>query len=208
MEITIDNVAFTGLTAEPGDVLEAVAAVSDYVRTRGRAVMSVRVDGAQVPPDQLAKTLRGKPVAETGTVEITTQDIKTLVDNALAELEKVLPDLPEVCMKLAEVFQSQDPDAGYEPFQQLAAIWKTVKERQIQVAAALNIDLNSAIVDGKPVSEHHNELNGLLADAAEAIQNGDSVTLGDLLEHELPPRAEMESRIVALLRSRAQGDRT
>ena len=207
MKISIDNVAFNGLTEEPSDVLAAVAAVSDYVRTRGRAVMSIRVDGAHVTPDALAETLRGKKAAEVGALDITTEDIKSLVDNALSELEQVLPDLPLVCRRLAEVFQSEDPDSGYDPFHQLAAIWKTIKERQIQVASALDIDLNSAIVDGKPIAEHHAELNLLLAEAAEGIQKGDCVTLGDLLEHELPPRAAMEARIVTMLRSRAQGGR-
>ena len=207
MKISIDNVAFNGLTEEPSDVLAAVAAVSDYVRTRGRAVMSIRVDGAHVTPDALAETLRGKKAAEVGALDIATEDIKSLVDNALSELEQVLPDLPLVCRRLAEVFQSEDPDSGYDPFHQLAAIWKTIKERQIQVASALDVDLNSAIVDGKPIAEHHAELNLLLAEAAEGIQKGDCVTLGDLLEHELPPRAAMEARIVTMLRSRAQGGR-
>ena len=207
MNISIDNVAFSGLTEEPRDVLEAVAAVSDYVRTRGRAVMSVRVNGAHVAPDALVETLRSKTAADVATLEITTEDIQSLVDNALTELEQVLPDLPQVCRRLAEVFQSEDPDSGYDPFHQLAAIWKTVKERQIQVASALDIDLNSAVVDGKPIAEHHAELNTLLAEAAEGIQKGDCVTLGDLLEHELPHRAEMEARIVGMLRSRAQGGR-
>lgn len=207
MKISIDNVAFNGLTEEPSDVLAAVAAVSDYVRTRGRAVMSIRVDGAHVTPDALAETLRGKKAAEVGALDIATEDIKSLVDNALSELEQVLPDLPLVCRRLAEVFQSEDPDSGYDPFHQLAAIWKTIKERQIQVASALDVDLNSAIVDGKPIAEHHAELNRLLAEAAEGIQKGDCVTLGDLLEHELPPRAAMEARIVTMLRSRAQGGR-
>jgi len=207
MKISIDSVSFSGLIEEPRDVLAAVAAVSDYVRTRGRAVMSVRVDGAPVTPDALAETLRNKSAEDVDTLEITTEDIKSLVDNALSELEQVLPDLPQVCRRLAEIFQSEDPDSGYDPFHQLAAIWKTVKERQIQVASALDIDLNSAVVDGKLIAEHHAELNTLLAEAAEGIQKGDCVTLGDLLEHELPSRAEMEARIVGMLRSRAQGGR-
>ena len=205
MKITIDNVAFTGLTSEPGDVLEAVAAVNDYVRTRGRAVMSVQLDGARVAPETLADALRGKPVAEAAALEITTEDIRRLVDGALAELEKALPELPMVCRRLAEIFQSEAPDSGYEPFQQLAAIWKTVKERQIQVAGALDIDLNAIEIDARSVGHHHAELNRLLSEAAQAIQSADSVTLGDLLEHELPARAEMEGRIVRMLRSRAEG---
>jgi hypothetical protein len=207
MKIRIDNVEFSGLTDEPRDVLAAVAAVSDYVRTRGRAVMSLRLDGTHVTPAALADALRNKTAADVDCLEVTTEDIKSLVDNALNELEQVLPDLPDVCRRLAEVFQSEDPDAGYDPFHQLAAIWKTVKERQIQVASALDVDLNSAAVDGKPIAQHHAELNALLSEAAEGIQNGDCVTLGDLLEHELPPRAEMEARIVGMLRSRAQGGR-
>lgn len=207
MEIRIDNQPSSPLADEPRDVLAAVAAVSDYLRTRGRAVMSVRIDGRTVAADALAATLRDKPVADVNVLEIASEDIIGLVNNSLSELELVLPDLPDVCRRLAELFQSQDPNSGYEPFNQLAAIWKTVKERQVLIAGALDIDLNAEVVNGKRVADHHAEFNRLLGEAAEAIQSGDSVTLGDLLEHEMAPKAEAEARIVALLRARARGER-
>jgi hypothetical protein len=127
------------------------------------------------------------------------------VNNCLAELERALPELPEVCHRLAEVFQSERPESGYEPFEQLAAIWKTIKEREIQIFNALDIDLGSIEVDGEPISRIHEELNQYIDEAAEALKAGDCVLLGDLLEYELAPRAETEAAIVALLRDRVSG---
>ncbi len=78
MKIVIDNVEYTGLTEQPRDVLAAVAAVSDYVRTRGRAVMSVRVDGTHVPPDRLVETLQAKATGSVEMVEVTTEGCRVL----------------------------------------------------------------------------------------------------------------------------------
>lgn len=48
-------------------------------------------------------------------------------------------------------------------------------------------------------------MNKFLAEAVGALESGDLVLLGDLLEYELAPRAEAEVRITALLRERTGG---
>jgi hypothetical protein len=54
------------------------------------------------------------------------------------------------------------------------------------------------------VSEHVRELNSFLDEAAQALRDGDTVLLADLLEYELSPRAELEGEIVSLLRRQAE----
>ena len=91
-----------------------------------------------------------------------------------------------------------------DPFNDLAGIWKVIKEREIQLAGVLQLNLNEMEVDGLSVMRHHEELNAFLGEAAEGIQSGDCIMLGDLLEYELAPRAELESRIVADLKQHAR----
>ena len=205
MEVIIDGRKGFQFKEEPQDVLAAVAKVSDVLRAQGRAVLSLMVDGRSVSPEGMMAQLENKPLSDVQTIAISTEAIHTLVNNCLAELERALPELPEVCHRLAEVFQSERPESGYEPFEQLAAIWKTIKEREIQIFNALDVDLSSIEVDGEPISRIHQELNQYIDEAAEALKAGDCVLLGDLLEYELAPRAETEAAIVALLRDRVSG---
>jgi len=206
MDVIVDQEP-TVLHEEPADVLGALAEVSDSLRAQGRAILSVRVDGETVPPDQAAARLGGKPPAEVGVLELTSGAISELVDDCLKELEELLPDLPKVCHSLAEEFQSEQPESGYEPFYRFAEIWQTIKERELMVARALDLDLGTLTPQGTPIAQMHRELNEFLDEAAQALKTGDCVVLGDLLEYELAPRAEAEIAVVALLRAAAEARR-
>jgi hypothetical protein len=205
MEVIIDHERTFRFPEEPGDVLSAVAMISESLRKKGRAILSLRVNDVAVSPEDLIPTLENRPLSAVNLLTIVSEDITTLVTNSLAELERVLPELPEVCHRLAEVFQGECPESGYEPFQQLAMIWKTIKEREIQVLNALDLGVDQLVVDGVPMAQMHEELNRYVDEAAEALKAEDCVLLGDLLEYELAPRAEAEAAIVALLRSRVGG---
>jgi len=98
------------------------------------------------------------------------------------------------------VFQGSEPQSGFEPFQRLAEIWEHVKSRQYLIAGALGLDFGKLEVDGRRFETMQDELNGFLAEAAGALESGDLILLGDLLEYELAPRAEQEARVTAVLR--------
>ncbi len=71
------------------------------------------------------------------------------------------------------------------------------------VADALNLQLRDVELHGAKLGAMHEELNGFLQEAAQALLDGDCVLIGDLLEYELAPRAEQEAQIVALLQEQA-----
>lgn len=203
MDVRIDNQQTNLLTQQPEDVLSVVTAASDYLRTQGRAILSIKTDGVSIAPEQLIDSLKGKSPGAVSVLEIQSEDIAALVNESLLELERVLPDLADACHRLAEVFQGETPESGYEHFEQLAVIWATIKERESHIANALEIELDELQVNGRTVSDIHKELNGFLNEAEDALKGGDCVLLGDLLEYELAPKAEVEKAIVALLRTRA-----
>jgi len=203
MEVILDGVPGFVVEGDPQDALAVVVAASDYLQEQGRAVLSLAMDGQAISPDGLADALKDRPLDSIRKIEITSESLLDLVDQTLRELEEVLPELPQACHDLAEVFQGDDPEAGFTPFHQLAEIWRNVKIRETQVLHALNEDAESLAVREAPLSKVHNELNEFLTEAAQAIEAGDLILLGDLLEYELAPRAEMEIDIVALLRQRA-----
>ncbi|HNR36201.1 MAG TPA: hypothetical protein PKO36_13535 [Candidatus Hydrogenedentes bacterium] len=203
MDVTIDGVRGGAWERMPQDAIEALAWIAGELRSRGRAMVSVSVDGRVLRPEEVTAELSGKPLDSTGAISIQSEPIADLVAESLDELEQVLPELPQACHRLAEIFQGDDPDAGYEPFQQLAEIWRVIKERELQILSALGLDADSLVLSGTPLIKAHEELNRFVEEAAGALESRDCVLLGDLLEYELAPRAEAEAEIVALLREKA-----
>ena len=157
-----------------------------------------------VHPNVTVPPVAGLGVFECGVLRGLSGALHGDTSAALGDLEGVLPELPEACRKLAETFHSESPESGFEPFQQFAHIWKTIKERELHIVGALGIDVDELEIDGQPIGPMHDELNKFLDEAAEALKNNDCVLLGDLLEYEMAPKAEKEIEIVAMLRSRAQ----
>lgn len=188
----------------PRNALEAVAILCNDLHASGRAMMRLCVDGNEVLPDSLHQELAEKALEDVGCIEVVTESLASLVDACLANLEQALPELPVACHSLAEVFQGEKPEEGFGPFQQLADAWMAIKEQERQVASALELNMDQLSVNGIPFSELHEGFNRFLNEAAEAISAYDYVTLGDLLEYELAPRAETESAIVATLRTHAR----
>lgn len=204
MDVIVDGSRDFRLQGEPEDALAAVAAISEYLQKQGRAILVIKADGSSIAPDSLLDTLQGKSLADISSLEVESADVAGLVEGSLRELTDTLPELPKACHELAAIFQGSTPEQGFEPFHKLADIWANVKSRELMVANALNLNLDEIRINGESVTALHEELNLYLTEAAVALESGDLVLLGDLLEYELAPRAEVEPEIVALLRERSQ----
>lgn len=199
MDVIIDGERNFRFQGEPGSIMEALAAVNDFLHEKGRAMLALKVDGRNISSEQLAEGLRGVAPQNVTTLEVATGLISSLVKECLDQLQQSVGELPGVCTELARVFHSEHPDDGFEPFHQLAHIWSTIKSRQGMVVNTLGLNLEELRVDSLSLRDMHDELNGVLEEAAQALENGDCVLLGDLLEYELAPRAERERSIVAFL---------
>jgi hypothetical protein len=204
MDVIVDGSRDFRLQGEPDDVLAAVAAVSEFLQRSGRAILAVKADGESIAPDKLLDALRGKPLSDVSALEVESADVAGLVEGSLKELSDTLPELSKACHELAAIFHGSTPEEGFEPFQKLADIWANVKSRELMVANALNLNLEEVQVNGESIMALHEGLNLYLTEAAVALESGDLILLGDLLEYELAPRAEVEPAIVALLQERSQ----
>jgi len=199
MDVSVDGKRDFVLQGEPKDVLSAIAAVSDFLRSQGRALLSVHIDGAEISADKLVETLKDKPLADVGSLDVQSADVGALAKDILDELREAVAELPKACHELAQVFHGDKPEDGFEPFQHLADIWSSVKEREALIIGATAMNDSELMISGKKTTDHHEELNRFLSECASAIEKNDCVTLGDLLEYELAPRAEVEMEIFAKL---------
>ena len=207
MDVILDGERDFAVQGSPEDSLAVVGAVSDFLRERGRAIVTINADGEEILPQDLVTSLQGISVEQISVLEIGSGEVAALVETCLRELMAVLPELPNACRSLAEIFQGERPEEGYEPFEELANIWATIKKREAMVANALNLDLEGLEAGGQSISAIHLALNSHLEEAAQALVDEDCVLLGDLLEYELAPRAELETTIVAMLHEQAAANR-
>ena len=204
MDVIIDGAQDFELQGDPEDLVAVVAAVSEHLRTQGRTMVQLEVDGDNIAPEALTDKLSGVSPAGVGEMRVGSEAVTDLVNACLTELRTSLPELPEACRQLARVFQGETPDEGYDHFRELADIWMHVKQRERLVCGALGLGDDDLEVKGTKASLLFEELNGFLEEAAQALQDGDTVLLGDLLEYELAPRAEIETAIVDELQERAR----
>lgn len=201
MDVIVDGASNYDLKGEPADALTAVGAVSEFLRSQGRSILSVKIDGNDVQPEEMTDRLKDLPTSAVERLEIGSEATSVLVENCLEGLSTTLPELPAVCRNLAEVFQGENPEEGFDPFVELAGIWADIKSREILVADALELDTKALEIGDKSLHAMHGELNQFLEEAEQALKDGDIILLGDLLEYELAPRAEQEAAIVALLKA-------
>lgn len=203
MDVIIDGEKNFELTGKPTDMMAVLGAVEAFLREKGRAMLSVRIDGQVFKPEDLAARAAQLPLETVSALVVESDSIAKLIADCLSELETILKELPKACRSLAEIFHSEHPQDGFEPFHELADLWLQVKNRQRLAANAMNLDMGKMEINGLSLLAMHEELNNFLQEAAEALEQEDCILLGDLLEYELAPRAEQESDIVALLQERA-----
>ena len=199
MDILVDGEkSFDGLEWT-GTLSEVIVDVCDRLNDAGRAVLQISVDGDALSLDSFEEDLGEKALCEVSVLEIRSESVLTLVEATIEELQDVLPELPSVCHQLAEVFQRGEPKEGFEKLPQLLDIWHAIKTREDQICRALKLEPDLLVVDGASLPQLQAQLNEILGKTAVALETEDTVALGDLLEYELAPLAELEPEIVTTL---------
>ncbi len=199
MDVILDGQRNVDLTAEQGDMFAVMSAVNERLRRIGRGIVTLHLDGRELSPDTFKEAMANRGAEEQAVLEVTSGSLLDMSRAALDEVLPVLHELPNACRALAQVFQSDAPESGFEPFHELANLWGMIKVRQSMVLDLLNLPVEDARLGDCAFTALHTELNRFLEEAAQAIEKRDCVLLGDLLEYELAPRAEQEQEIVALL---------
>lgn len=180
------------------DILEILI---DYLSNNNLGLVKLRVNEQNVYPGESLKAIQNMEISNIHTLEITAIPILQLLQDSISELERYTPELSNICYGIAELFQSENPSEGLGPFQRLTEIWGEIKNREAVIVNSLSKYLKnqeSSIVG--EIVEHHRELNQYLDEAYKALSNEDMVSLSDILQYELAPRAEKELEIVNLLR--------
>lgn len=204
MKLLIDGEPVIAFDEVPETLSELLDKANLRLRQQGRGIVAISIDSEEINPDALTDAVERRDIREVDSIELRTRSLSALAIELIEEIEAVLPELPNVCHALAEIFQTGTTEEGYEQFDQLATIWGELKTKQKMVADVVGLNLDELPLAKRTVGDHHNELNEFLTAAAQALKKDDRVVLADLLEYELAPRAESELLIVQALRSRIE----
>ena len=113
MEVIVDGERNFSLTGAPSNVVSAVGEINAFLQEKGRAILTLLLDGKQLEPLDLSEPVGEKPLDEVKTLEVRSEALTVLIRSCLSELEEVLPELPQACHDLAEVFQGENPEDGF-----------------------------------------------------------------------------------------------
>lgn len=200
MEVLIDGVGGFQFQTSPDTLQSALNEIISFLNDKQLAMVKLKVNEQDVYPGKSLEAIQGMSISNIRKLEITTYPIFQLIEESLNDLEKYTPEMSELCHEIAQIFQSENPDDGFEPFQKLSAIWGEIKKREALIINSLNSYLNPDDPVIQSIKKHHEELNQVLEEAYQALENRDCIGLGDLLEYELAPHAEKEPEIVNQLK--------
>ncbi len=200
MEVLIDGVKGFDFTTSPDTLQSALNEIMNYLHTQQLAMVKLKVNEQEVYPGRSLESIQEMSVSNIRTLEISTYPVQHLIEESIADLELYSPELSELCRGIAQVFQSENPDEGFDPFQKLSAIWSEIKKREAIIVNVLSPHLIQENPTIQMIKEHHDELNRVLEEAYKSLENKDCIGLGDLLEYELAPHAEKEPEIVNQLK--------
>lgn len=119
-----------------------------------------------------------------------------------SELKTIVPALKDLLAETGNIAVLLQTGKDREALSRLIRLIE-VLQKLIRVVHLLNdqalLNLGIVEIDGAKISEFSTGLNGFLRELSEAMENGDSILIGDLLEYEITPR--IGSFIEALERS-------
>lgn len=202
MEITVDGKRHMLLRTDVSTVGEVLVEINDYLQANARALQRIISDGRDIPAEDVPRVLGRTPVSDIKTLEIVSADLRELVQESIDELAEIVPELQVACQELAQVLSGKAPEQGFSAFNQLLQIWGALKERQVQIAISLELELAVQEVEGVVLAKHEEELWASLDTAKVAMENSDFAKLADLLAYDLSSLAERESSIIEMLRSK------
>jgi hypothetical protein len=166
---------------------------SDLVQG-GRFIASLKVDGEEVSgnTEEAGRRLDG-----IDSIEITTETPVSLVGKILAEGDNYIDGLRDFLIQVAGNY-SAGRDGADGAFAEAVQGLQWFVQMTDFIECTLGLDFRRLSLNGRPVAEYVNSLNGILQETLDAQEGCDPVMLADLLEYDLVPHLEQWKDIYAL----------
>jgi|GEM_PF-1089945 len=187
MNITIDGAPSEmppGQHETLGDVYSQLVATA---AESGRVVAAIEIDGKAIPAGRIWD-LKSQPVAEVGTLGLTTRDTKEMVREMMASTRDHVTLLISETEKTATMFRVGNELGAQERFAQCASGLQWFLKALDALRGFLELDYAAIRMDQASVGANFEELIPLVDNVLDAQAEGDSIQLADLMEYELAPK--------------------
>ncbi|MGP1587998.1 MAG: hypothetical protein ACTTHG_06595 [Treponemataceae bacterium] len=109
--------------------------------------------------------------------------------NSFCNIKKMIPEIETNLAQVSVNLQTEKDNLAFETVKQFTNFFDYFC-KAITLSALFPDDFSSYVIDGKNVLEFLNDFSPILKDLESALEEKDSVLMGDLAEYEILPRIE------------------
>jgi len=195
MQVTVNGVEVDLSSSGVRTLGEVIGAVQGAAAEKNEVVVEVFLNGEPLGPEQEAAQ-SGQELGPDDRVEVTVQDAVALLTGALQVTRDSLPELQHKLGHVAAALQSGSRQEAFSLFSECLTHGRQVVQLLQVSQTCLGFDPAQVTIEGKSLNELNEALLRSLQGTKEAMEQGDLVSLSDLLEYELAENIRLEDAIL------------
>ena len=213
MKILLNGQKFEGILPEKPTLVTALAAVQEQQIADDEVIANILVDGEPLTAERLAEW-KGRPVTDFSEAHIEAPKRKHLASKGLRLMAEGLADSKNDLEQLVDRIRQGRSDEAMELLMSYIEIWPTTQQTISSAARLLEFDLDSLeIYEGDEsggseparfVKDRFDKLTEQLAQLKAALETGDMVLIGDILDYEFSELTDTWHNMLVQLADRAE----
>ena len=176
-----------------GDVLRSFEVSCEQNKL---ATIGITVDGKNIGAEEFDSAIQ-MPLKDDTKIEVSVIS-ESAVSASFEQSSKEMTDLIELLKNIPVEMQSGKDIKAKQTIIKLSDVMNAFCST-VTWSSLFPEKFGSIMVDGKNLSDFLSEFSPILKDFSEALENSDSVLLGDLSEYEICPRLEILSKAIGEL---------
>lgn len=176
-----------------GDVLRSFEVSCEQNKL---ATIGITVDSKNIGAEEFDKAIE-MPLKDDTKIEVSVIS-ESAVSASFAQSSKEMTDLIELLKNIPVEMQSGKDIKAKQTIIKLSDVMNAFCST-VTWSSLFPEKFGSIMIDGKNLSDFLSDLSPILKDFSDALENSDSVLLGDLSEYEICPRLESLSKAIGEL---------
>lgn len=190
MELFVNGETVDAALEDEKTIGDVFRSFESYCEDNEAAVIAVAIDGVKVNSDAFDEAAK-QPLKDDTKIDfevVTKMDIDASFKNIAVELDELIPHIEGISVSMQSAHAKDAHDAVAKLSDCMANISRTVK-----LITLFPQSYKDVISGEKALPALFKDMNPILSDFADALKDGDTVTVGDLAEYEIAPRLKVLS---------------
>ena len=192
MKLQINGQKIERTTAENATLSEVLQSVQDDYVSDSEVITTIFVDGEHLTPEQLSNW-KDRSIEDFDEANVEVMSRNMFAANGLRVAATQLQQTAAQREEVVELIQQGNSQQAMLKLGDYLAVWNTVHQTLGCASRLMNIELEDLEIfdqsatdtpQGQAVMEHVNNLSGQLEEIKSALEAGDLVLLGDILDYE------------------------